>query len=765
MNHRERMWAIAVSLIMAGAAWAAELQVGNLGDPSLLRFEGCGQIGAERVRRALICDPQTQLASCPSASRSYYLETLEQQLLGGYRDTGFPDAKVRCQVAPDGGSILVSVTEGSRFMAGKILVVGEGIDQQAVCDALEKPDAKTVGCIFGGKSGSLTLEYGPRQTVDKPRWVPGEPASFLDSELPKLERDAVSQLHQQGFLWAEANAELLRHDKVVDLKITVAPGPQATITSIRVTGLKRHTPEQLLTHLQLSQPMSWNQRRLRGAIQGMWDSGRFLTHKMTLTAGRSSRGDAAMLIACDEASHSPLLDAPLSATQEALLRAAHAATELATSQDDLVLQIRMSDAPEVSATMSFAEGACLDVGRFQVRDVRLPPLHFLVTRKLLGIVCDDGPAYLAPCAVPSATVLLTCMGQAESEGQMLLLNLGAFASGSGATGSNPLRAVVACAPVCCLEMGEGWTQKIKDHTLSVSKGSTILTANADTGRLLQLESEQMTARFDPGLLAARVGELTKAVGSRNQYDAQHPVSSFAGFLIDAVIHERVVGAKLDSEQAVAAGRAARKLLTCGALNSVRLASTGDKDFTPIRTQAPENLMASIAAIAIPTIDSLFERESWPWTLSRETCMAKAGFTRYTQLELFRLTNSGRMGPLGMSACAVMMGRRDARLSRQLISQARQKLSPDEIVKDCHELLGRDAQMPLGKLVRGLAQLTPQEIDALTQLLPSAQRQAVVHLWEKMREGKTAPAEALAAVIQESGTAEMLLDYAETSMKR
>src|SRR5688572_29913845 len=82
----------------------------------------------------------------------------------------------------------------------------------------------------------------------------------------------------------------------------------------------------------------------------------------------------------------------------------------------------------------------------------------------------------------------------------------------------------------------------------------------------------------------------------------------------------------------------------------------DRFIIPTSKPVPSGYAQIVAQLAAPYADRLFVRESWPWTVWRETSFAFAGQGQYIDVELNRILAPGTCGPIGHWLLAELLSR-------------------------------------------------------------------------------------------------------------
>src|SRR5687767_9256996 len=125
-DRRSAFTLLILTLLTPAAAVASPNpnEVGDLGAPSALEFEGLVTYPPDQIRDELEHDMNVQVASAPTAPLADYLALLQKRLLVGFQNGGFPQAKVDVSADHARGAVVVKVAEGARYRGGAVKVSG-----------------------------------------------------------------------------------------------------------------------------------------------------------------------------------------------------------------------------------------------------------------------------------------------------------------------------------------------------------------------------------------------------------------------------------------------------------------------------------------------------------------------------------------------------------------------------------------------------------------------------------------------------------------
>ena len=162
----------------ADAVSVAAPIVGELGRTDRIEFVGQRQFTPEVLKHALDDDLDFLLAADPAASLDEYLATVKTRLLAGYHRAGFADASIEAGADLQRRRVVVTISEGRRYLAGPIRLVGHTSVPQA---SLARWLTTSHPAPAAEQRTGWELADGVRITDafgEEPIWEPGKPAHF-----------------------------------------------------------------------------------------------------------------------------------------------------------------------------------------------------------------------------------------------------------------------------------------------------------------------------------------------------------------------------------------------------------------------------------------------------------------------------------------------------------------------------------------------------------------------------------------------------------
>jgi outer membrane protein assembly factor BamA len=141
-----------VGICLSIASTVTGQSVGLLGDWQTIEFEGLKEVTADSIRAALAGDLEFQAAARPSNSLVEFVDKVNHRITQGFRHSGYARAEVRSRYDVGKRAVVVTVSEGSRYYAGKIRVINnQGVDAQLLTNALTSPRHRRAWSYRWGK--------------------------------------------------------------------------------------------------------------------------------------------------------------------------------------------------------------------------------------------------------------------------------------------------------------------------------------------------------------------------------------------------------------------------------------------------------------------------------------------------------------------------------------------------------------------------------------------------------------------------------------
>ena len=211
--------------------------------------------------------------SHPTAALQPYLRYLQRQVVAGYRLKGFAEAQVDAEVVAETSTIRVTIQEGPRWRAGKIIVEGNSaLSAAEISRILEDPealiselgldpggdgrerDASMLGVRPGKSTASLaadalkelSAEVGGSNFRER-IWRPGRYAWFADFGIQEAWRRVQWLYGSRGLRGVRGEVEVVRREgRVADLVVRIeSEGPLYKVGKTHFLGNYRDEPDEI----------------------------------------------------------------------------------------------------------------------------------------------------------------------------------------------------------------------------------------------------------------------------------------------------------------------------------------------------------------------------------------------------------------------------------------------------------------------------------------------------------------------------------------
>ncbi len=758
---------------------ADNTQVGDKGDLDQIEFLGATTFTPQALRDALSSELRFLLLSHRQAPLAEFLETLQQKVLAGYQYDGFPDAKVAAAIEPDTGHVRVKISEGTRYRCGKVQVTGAKPEATAAIVArLSRPAtgaSKLAQAVQNmGKPGSGAPKEGASVTVETyaeiersdpraalaanrpasdepPLWLPGEPGAFGEEAEGKIKSIVKDCLAEDGLFFprVSSSVKLDPGSGTADLLVQVLDeGPQGTVSQLEVIGNEKNTREEILDFLGLKPGMAITRSRVAEAEQKLWRSARFVQYEITpepAASGMSKATSVRLSIRVQEYDLAPKLAAPLSAEQQAMVRLCNWMSDFASRPEDLEIAGALSaaDVPvrgSADFVLSPSQGAVLrlrDSPKSNGMDYAL-----LLATNAVGVYGPKSGGKFLGQFPGTALCLLIAFAPSSGSNRFSLSIGGGFRtaldedSKSAATPPFDLRLTLAPAAFLSLLDDTNLQIEAKGGSLALVSSNQVLRLDAATGRLKELAYHSPNGSFEVRFAKGAFEQARRTVdaataGFSNRYDPSHPLSSLVAFgavevarssLLDRVITNRT---QVQRERAVTA---LNKLFGPTVLAPLEQALGTNNPSHSFSIPADEadlalaqnSLSAFLAAFGFRYCNGLFPRNSWPWTLARESVFLLAHQHTYTGAELERLHGAEGTGPMGCLVIGEVLARMGLPAAKAFGFKGLTLLSANDFLSDCRLFLEGESGLArtFSNMAVVLRDMPPEEVDALAAMLPT-----------------------------------------------
>jgi hypothetical protein len=779
-------WLVVSAIVWMAESMAAEPPaelVGDLGDPKRLAIEGAAAFPPAAIVEALRLDLDFLVASHPCAPLALYPETLRKKVLLGYLHAGFPDAQVEATLDRGAGNVRVRVAEGPRYVKGGVEVVGaKALSAEQLVKLLTTPPSAVKG-DSGAPAPAQPLETwlralagqaGSAQAGAEQDWVVGEPASFDGITQAGFAAKARRIYADAGRLFPKLDVKVVPEKGKPTARLLVEvqdEGPQAVLRDVEVNGAPRHSRGEVIQFLGLKPGMALNRGVIAEAERKLWESARFLSHKVSFDPPADRGGEVVLRIDLKEYQEAPPLSQELSAIDRALLRLRDRLAELPAGDQEIVVTAAV---PDASAELVLAPRRGLLA---RLRNAQGAPVA--------GNGLPRTPFDYALVLGLKRTELFSLAGQPWALGTRQLGHLWlrlevcanpqpddperpfALSFGLGFTGSAddregaPLRLHWRFDPVAFVgtERRHNPTCSIQQGVVTVNHGDVRLQLDEATGELRDFTASipeygvKLEVRLQRGRFDALHKELMAAAGQVKETSLPRLAVGLAEQLLSASLASQGGTPEQGRRVAELCAQLGARLAACLDDPFPQRELARDKQFDiPWATDRPAgDATAMMMGLALlPFADTLFPRGSWPWTLAHDTACVLCGKGDYTTRSLAALYQSEDTGPVACLATARLLSLANPDMARAFAARGMERLSLAGFRKDYRFLVTGDSGLAriARKMAEALCEAKAEDIEAFAAVLgPDAGgpfRESVRRLRERPRD--KSPAEALPAVL-------------------
>lgn len=718
------------------AGWPEK--VGDAGDPDSFQFEGLQTFTADQIRRALALKPGYLLAAHPKANFRPFLEELQQRLRSGYQASGFPDAQVHTEYDGNRKCVAVRVEEGPRFRTGRVRVEGGTAEtRRELVRWFTTPANKSPEYAGYDERAGLTPP-GKAERSSQPMWSPGDAVDFSESWATQAVAQVEACLAEAGCFFPETRVSFRRAAAtgLADLMIDIANlGPPGVVGEIEVTGQKLHNADEIIHFLQLKPGMKITAARLVEARRQLRDCGRFWDYEVTPEyhgTGIVSSRQVNLKIKVAELEGVPRLTESLRPTQQALVRVCEWLERFPARKET------------ISARIKDLEGFPVDL------DFALSPRNGLMVNLSLG---SNAPA-AAGFLLTGDTVQLCAWGSSnrvakarEGGGEVFVhlvpyhgegSNRFTLTIGGGYRGKLDTEAAkpvpllkfdVQLSRAAFVELASNAT--VVGRSLLITNDGFQIRADAKNGRILETtrpaDQAELQARFNDRSWPEVVRDFNRrAAALTNTYLAEHEFSSLLALVAGETARFALLqSATTNVEQRRLAGAAVRRLITSENLAPLNLLAGIDTNEFKIPMNELETAMAQnslvtlFSGFAFDWSTRVFPKNSWPWTLVRESAFVMMNQGQYTDEELERLCAAEETGPVGLLAIGWLLERAGSPTARTVAVQGLVRMSAKDFLQDCRLFLRGDKGLArsFARVAESLRTMPEDELAGLVAALP------------------------------------------------
>lgn len=791
MRSYHKTWmSLALLIGVARFAGAAPPTVGDMGSVDRLDFAGPKFATADRLKLALSRDLEYLLAAEPAAALDPLLTTICRRLEAGYRRAGFADVAVEVRPNLQTRRIIVVVSEGPRYRAGPVRLVGQThVPPRELARWLSVPhpvvrdDARIA---WQPAEGLVVVD----DLAEKPVWIAGEPARFNNWSAEQLKRQVHLAFADLGYFFPKLKVEVVPvGDRgLAELVVKVEDeGPPGVIGSIEVVGAQRHSAEAIARYLELAPGQPFDRSRLAAVQTRLYESARFVFFAAIPQPAAEAGGAPRLTLKVIEAADGPLLGQPFSAEEQALLRLrGWLIDQIHSGKEDLVLSLRDSSLGVrtlqvvLSARGIYLRADVSDPSRALTKGVLFklrslaganPPkdeaLHCLagveMTPERIALYSPLRDRLFATVPGEKQLALRLKLQPDPRQQRKLALSLDPEVTRTGATKSvQPVAVDADLAPAAFLILAHApdATCKVEAGVLRIKAKNSLLESDAATGRLLKAtvhdakHEQEATLAASARRLESSIADMRRiASGDRNDHDPRRPMTSLSAFGICELAHlwRAWDGVALAGDKQgfdVWQGLLAAYFLPD--VEEQAAPDNSDAYFIPAEPLSPDRLPRGdnsvwLAAEALHTCREIFPAESWPCRLSRAALLYYANDDRAAQRELARLDSSST-GPLGHLAAALVATMIEPSLVHRFASAGLDKLNIADFRRD-YSLVLESRSPVVESSLKGLGQLSkldPAQAQAAVSVLPKPLASFVGDLVERQRTVPDAPTDVVLA---------------------
>jgi hypothetical protein len=724
------------------------------------------------------------------------IDTCRDRIKDGYLRAGYLDAEVNVLDDEADDRLAVAISEGSPYVAGKIRVTGDvAVAGDDLVTRLRQATPEREWIYLRGKNEPLN-SLGAESEAGV--WIAGEPARCDAQSLDALARRIDLHLADMGFPFArfQVRPDPAKQPGTLDLLIQIEDaGKPAVLGNIETKGLTRHTQQQLLQFLNVRPGMTIDAAECQRICQALRESCRFWRHAVYVRYSADPEEQLAanpqtveLGLSLEEYDRVPNLDQPLPEVDQCLVRAAEWMRQYWTSdsEEDLVVWTAkpLVEGKESTWAMrivvSRRHGCPIDA-RGEDRGFRYDAAA-ICAPKHLSLFDWRSEKKLSGEGIGFPQFTLTIAGQGrEGDEYRSQLNMKAgvrSVSEDEEPPASPWTAEVEPVAIVNFAHRKDARTVIEDGVLTVANDLGELRIEAATGRILNWS---MNSAEGSGSVAFRRGEferMRQEIESRSadlteMFNPEAKLRSLAAFALESALTQPCIRNQPSLEALGFRFRAHFEqggddpLTTAvanywpGSLDNGR-PERGKFVIPPYPVKfASDWGMDEVLRCGPAIADALFPRDSWPWTLARESSFLAADgfqsgdlFSKAAAQDLWRTFADPNTGPVGqwiILQIARSQGSTDDFLAK-LANKALQKWDAADVSHDI-ELLTRGDH--------GLVRLTRAAVEIYGDL-PDADRSLLANYlpepWSGMSQRLIArraahpdetPEQAVEAVLQEA----------------
>lgn len=729
-------WIAFLTILVPIAKGQDHQLVGRFSDLSRTEIHGARSFTVAEIREGLMLNSSCFWASHPVAPLDKLPGVISRELTSGYLSAGYADVDVQTELDFKNTRLISTIVEGPKYFNGVVRIENaQLIDVHWLNKRLTEPflSPEAVTPVFedakSKKATSWLDKDGEKVETWGPIWRKGKPANFDDFSRNFYHYLIIQALEESGFFEAhfDVNVEPNRKTKLADLIVRFREeGRPAKIEVIRVQGNERNSADAIAEFLNLTVGMNMTRRRLTQIQHDLWRCDRFISSEVELVPPFDDDGHA-LLINVSESPYSPPISQALSEEEQTLVKMGQWLGNPDAWPGDLVLRLQIEDY-KLDAVMAPKDGVILSLHSEEL-DV-LQGITFVISHDEASIYPVGSKVHLrapAPDIRPKMSLGIKLkdkkeeFGEPEEEeddGPFLRSLRFEILGNDKKDSSSPISVETSLNPVTCIALANTYNAKTNwaGDRLILDSDKAHIEIDRRDGRLLNFYENTSDIKieffFSEGGFAKRLNEEHQsALNSRNVFDAQRPLQSTFSFIAREEFIDRLIRfAKLKPEE-ILSQRERELLPDWASLISKVVLDPADELWSQPRKKSGKSrlnffiqspipikdkltgrevdLLGTTSYLGVETADQLFPRDSWAWTIWRETGFFLSEQSKYLGRQLEQLYQSEEVGPVANLVIACLLARANQDSSQLFLQRARESLSLEKFRKDYRPLLEND----------------------------------------------------------------------------
>ena len=528
----------------------------------------------------------------------------------------------------------------------------------------------------GGESRPAWVDaQGKRVDLEPPVWKPGQPVS-LDraSEGPRFDQvaHAMADLgyHRPRI---DVRLDVVRETRLAHLVVEIIDeGPPAVVGKIETAGNKKNTREEILEYLNLTPGAKFDGNTCSRATRRLWKSGRFVESWVAIDESSVAVEAVGVRIKLVEYPKAPRLSKPLSAAEQSLLKLAEWLGDVDRWPGDLVVAAEAADGRPLEVVISPKDGALFTFSNpgqdaFSGGSV-------VIGRRRNGIYLPGRKSKLETKSLDIQPNVSLGLRLTNDPDHPFGMSFGMGWKTEVDENRSPLEIKPRFDPsyFVALAHEHGSQSELRDGRLFVTTSRETLCIDPKSGQLhhavvfaandtRRLGKQGIKISFERNGFANRVEKIAASTADyTNRFVVDRPLGSSLGYLLK-ILRPHSTNARYRGYMALASLAIDNRVLE----PIDRLIASRDKDTDesfdipgePGEREEPPPASEAFASpkfwasLVLNYADDIFPRQSWPWTVSRESASLLLGHSEHLDTELRKLHDSPNGGPV----CNLIVG--------------------------------------------------------------------------------------------------------------